>query len=100
MMHTHDFLDQAIIENGAFTPFYEYSSVRTAILEIIKLMNITIQKRPLSINLDTFKLNRIPDLKFDKRRLQQVLINLLSNAIKHQTQGEIKVEAMIIRDGP
>ena len=44
-------------------------------------------------------LNRIPDLKFDKRRLQQVLMNLLSNAIKHQTQGEIKVEAMIIRDG-
>ena len=42
MMHTHDFLDQAIIENGAFTPFYEYGSVKNAVLEIIRLMNITI----------------------------------------------------------
>ena len=44
-------------------------------------------------------MNLIPDLKFDKRRLQQVLINLLSNAIKHQIQGEIKVEVMVIRGG-
>ena len=70
LMHAHDFLDQAIIENGAFVPYYETGSMKTAVLEIIKLMNITIQKRPLTINLDTFKLDAMPTLKFDKRRLQ------------------------------
>ena len=53
LMHAHDFLDQAIIENGAFVPYYETGSMKTAVLEIIRLMNITIQKRPLSIKLDT-----------------------------------------------
>ena len=68
-MHTHDFLDQAIIENGAFVPFYEIGSVNIAVLEIIRLMNITIQKRPLTINYDMKKQERLPLVKFDKRRL-------------------------------
>ena len=35
-------------------------------------------------------------LKFDKRRLQQVLLNLLSNAVKFQTGGIIRVETEVI----
>ena len=34
-----------------------------------------------------------PLLKFDKRRLQQVLLNLLSNACKFQQAGVITVSA-------
>ena len=34
-----------------------------------------------------------PLLKYDKRRLQQVLVNLLSNACKFQEKGEIIVAA-------
>ena len=34
-----------------------------------------------------------PLLKYDKRRLQQVLVNLLSNACKFQEKGVISVKA-------
>ena len=70
LMRAHDFLDQAIIENDAFVPYYESGSIKTAVLEIIRLMNITIQKRPLQIKIDKSMLDAIPTMKFDKRRLQ------------------------------
>ena len=35
--------------------------------------------------------------KFDKRRLQQILLNLLSNAVKYSKVGEILVTAKIQR---
>ena len=38
-------------------------------------------------------------VKFDKHRLQQVLLNLLSNATKYQAEGVIKIFTSIHYDG-
>ena len=81
-MHAHDFLDQQIIEHGTFVPHYDIGRVETAISEMVQIMNYSIQKRKLSIEYEITKTRRTPMLKYDKRRLQQVLLNLLSNACK------------------
>ena len=60
-------------------------------------MNFSVQKRKLQILFDKGKMEKIQILKFDKRRLQQVLLNLLSNACKYQVSGIIEVEVKCIQ---
>ena len=96
MLHANDMLDQRIIENGSFVPQYALGSVREAILEMIQIIKLTLFDRKFDICYDKARLHRIPRaIKFDKRRLQQVLLNLLSNAVKFTSKGEIKVDAIV-----
>ena len=69
LMHSHDFLDQRIIENGYFVPHYETGRLETAISEIVKIMNFSTQKRNLVIMFDASYFKKHPPLRFDKRRL-------------------------------
>ena len=57
------------------------------------MMNYSIHQRRLKIKFDNSMMQHTPMIKFDKRRLQQVLLNLLSNACKFQTTGHIQVKA-------
>ena len=41
----------------------------------------------------------LSNMKFDKRRLQQVILNLLSNAVKFTQEGSIKVHAFVFQEG-
>ena len=83
-LHANDLLDQKIIENGKFTRNITSGSLLTAISEMIELMNTTLNFRDLVIELQIDSEKVIPSFaKFDKRRLQQVLLNLLSNAVKY-----------------
>ena len=83
MMHANDLLDQRIIDNGSFVPNLTSGSIVDTLNEIIELMNTTLTERNLAITLDG-SLNNLPRVaKFDKRRLQQILVNLLSNGIKY-----------------
>ena len=83
MMHANDLLDQRIIDNGSFVPNLTSYSIVDTLNEIIELMNTTLTERNLAITLDG-SLNNLPRVaKFDKRRLQQILVNLLSNGIKY-----------------
>lgn len=67
MLHANDLLDQRIIEHGNFVPVYTEGSVSEAVLEIIKIMHVTLEERRLEIHCKSPKL---PVLKFDRRRLQ------------------------------
>ena len=65
----------------------------------MQLVTFTLKHRKIKIRSETSYINRFyPQLVFDKRRLQQVLLNLLTNAIKFQKNGVIKVKAEIERE--
>ena len=65
-------------------------------MEMIDLMNQTLQFKSLEIKF-LRRDNYIPKFaRFDKRRLQQVLLNLLSNAAKYSKQGTITVTMKIL----
>ena len=81
-------LDQRIIEQGKFAPCYSKSKVSDAISEIVNMVNLTLDQTQLKIVHTRMKGDEI---RFDVRRLQQVLLNILSNAIKYQRVGEITV---------
>ena len=99
LFHANDLLDQEVIKSGMFSPAYRYESVADAVIEIIKIMNWTLQSRNLII-LSQFDFDMQMKLEYDKRRLQQVLLNLISNAIKFQEAGQIRVNVRIkIKDG-
>ena len=89
MLHANDLIDQKIIENGAFVPYFAKGSVVDAIAEIVSIFDLTLEHRKLQI---IFQHKRIPKCKFDKRRLQQVIYNLLSNAVKFSKEGIIKIK--------
>ena len=95
MLHAQDLLDQRIIESKKFVPLYAHSSVNEAMIEIVNMVRLTSTQSHLEIE---YIQNRFPELRFDKRRLQQVLLNLLSNAIKSQSKGVITVLPRIKRE--
>ena len=69
MLHANDLLDQRIIENGCFTPNLTSGSLRDAVMEMIDLMNQTLQFKSLEIKFQRTD-NYIPKFaRFDKRRL-------------------------------
>jgi len=70
--------------------------LKDAILEIVNLVRSTLEgktkevKVVLDRSINTFRI-----MKFDKRRLQQVILNLLSNAVKFTLEGTIVVTASL-----
>ena len=91
MMHANDLLDYRIIENGSFKPNMTFGNILISIKEMIELMNSTLTYKKLTIILEDSDENVPKFAKFDKRRLQQVLLNLLSNAVKYSHKGTIRV---------
>ena len=64
-----------------------------AVNEIAAIVRMMLTQRKLEIKVDKKK---FPNVKFDRRRMQQVLLNLLSNAAKFSTKGEIRVTPSLI----
>ena len=93
LMHANDLLDWRIIEEESFVPNMTISPICCAISEMIDLMNATLVDMNLTIKKLMSK-QIFSHAKFDKRRLQQVLLNLLSNAVKYSKTGTIQVIAL------
>ena len=49
MLHANDLIDQKIIENGAFVPYFAKGSVVDAIAEIVSIFDLTLEHRKLQI---------------------------------------------------
>ena len=83
LFHANDLLDLSFLQTGHFSPTFTNGSPSQAIIEIVDLVQATLEDENLSIELDIESVaEHYQVLKFDKRRLQQVLLNLLSNAVK------------------
>ena len=92
MLHAQDLLDHRIIEHGSFVPTYTKGCVSEAICEIVEMLNLTLTEKKLTI---VYANTTNLELKFDRRRLQSVLLNLLTNATKFQKQGVIEVNSKL-----
>ena len=83
LFHANDLLDLRFLQTGNFTASFYLGSPSQAIREIVNLIQATLEGKDINIMLNVDRLDYChPILKFDRRRLQQVLLNLLSNAIK------------------
>ena len=51
-LHANDLLDQKLIQNGRFCPSYSPDSVHRVIVEIVKIISMTINQRDVKIILD------------------------------------------------
>ena len=89
LLHANDFLDQMLIEKGVFAPCISDGSILDAIVETVTIIEMSISNRLLTIQYSKKLLEQLPEIKFDKRRFQQVLLNILTNATKYQKQGQI-----------
>ena len=85
------------MQRGSFTAHYHPGSLLDAIREIIDLVESTIDEKDITIQLNLNSLSKADcHVKFDKRRLQQVILNLLSNAVKFVSSGPVVVDVNII----
>ena len=80
LCHSHDLLDYNILEHGKLIPFLETTSLEQAVLQVLDISQFDFTYK----NKIKFDLSSIKDChaKFDRTRLQQVLLNLMTNAHK------------------
>ena len=94
MCHSNDLLDYNVLDRGTLVENLVMTSIEQAVCEVLAIARFDASKKQ-SILVDLSKI-RGKQAKFDKRRLQQVLLNLSLNAIKFTKKGTIKFEAEIL----
>jgi signal transduction histidine kinase len=94
----NDILDLSMVEAGAADVADEVVKVSTIVEAAVRLIGQTAAKRSLKIERDLP--DRLPMLRADPRKLQQILLNLLSNAIKFTPpRGRVRLKAWNSEDG-
>ena len=68
LFHANDLLDSRVLQNGSFVPVLSRSSVSDALLEIVEMMQWTLQNRELDIQ-SAYNKHHTDPLYFDRRRL-------------------------------
>lgn len=88
LCYSNDLIDNSMIEHGKLIPHLEFGSPEKAILEIIEVVRTDCQTKKLALSLQLEGIHSLA-MKFDRQRLQQVVLNLAKNAIKFShTSGE------------
>ncbi len=80
----NNLLDITTIESGKFHMDFKKGDIEPFIRERIEINRLNANKKNIVINEELFN---VPDLFFDRDRINQVLDNLLSNAIKFSPKG-------------
>ena len=52
LLHANDLLDQSLIENGSFSPSFAKSSLAEAVLQMVKLVRLTLTQKKVVIQCD------------------------------------------------
>lgn len=94
----NDILDLSMVEAGAADIADELVEVSTIVDAAVRLIGQTAAKRSLKVERELP--DRLPMLRADPRKLQQILLNLLSNAIKFTPPtGRVRIKAWNSEDG-
>lgn len=87
----NDLLDIAAIESGKVTLDWKTGPVEAVVKEIAESNQILAEKKGIVLTYEAA--DAIPQVRFDPRRIEEVLRNLVSNAIKFTPQkGAIRVK--------
>jgi signal transduction histidine kinase len=104
----NDLLDISVIDSGEMNLSMASGNLVVLISEIIRLDQITADRKAISINFEHFDVPEI--LTFDTRKMRQVIDNLISNAIKFSPHNSAimvtakgndgKIEFQVKDEGP
>jgi PAS/PAC sensor hybrid histidine kinase len=86
----NDVLDLSKLESGNFETTKELCDFGTLCASIIALFKTKFQQKNLA---SISKIDNIPPVYIDKRRIKQILFNLLGNALKFTGKGSIELDA-------
>ena len=81
MCYSNDLVDNSLLEHGRFVPCLEFGSPEQAITEILDIVHVDCESKGLSCKVD-LDIIKGTTMKFDYKRLQQVMLNLMKNAVK------------------
>jgi two-component system, OmpR family, phosphate regulon sensor histidine kinase PhoR len=79
------------VESDEFELNQENVDIKELILKAVKIFNQKIEKKNLDIKIDIEK--KLPLIKGDSFKLEQMIINLLDNAVKYTEEGNIDISA-------
>jgi signal transduction histidine kinase len=86
-----EILDITKIETGQLSLRPEPLDLRTAITEVVPLVEGMLKDKPVELIVELS--HELPLLQADRMRVHQILLNLLSNAAKFTKAGRIKIRA-------
>ena len=70
LFHANNLLDQEFLQNGNFSPVYEYGSITKALHNVVQMIRLTLTGQDIRIKLNHTNIRSLyPLLSFDKRRL-------------------------------
>lgn len=79
------------VESDEFDLSQEQINIKELILRVIKIFHQKIDQKNLDIEVDIE--DKLPKVRGDSFKLEQMLINLLDNAVKYTEEGKIEVSA-------
>lgn len=86
----HDLFDLAKMEEGQTTLSMEQLDLKEIVKTSVQKVKIKAEKKKLSLQLALH--DRVPFIRGDHRRMEQVLLNLLENAVQYTESGGISVQ--------
>ncbi|MBU0683942.1 MAG: ATP-binding protein [Candidatus Omnitrophota bacterium] len=85
----NDILDFQTFESGKMVFKMENNDINEVVKETKEIMNLVAKEKGLNfiLNLD----ERLPKIKFDRDKINQVIVNLVSNSLKLTEKGSITI---------
>lgn len=85
----NDLFDLSKIEEGQIKLTLEWLDLKEIIKTAVRKVKLKAEKKRLSLQMDLH--DRVPVIRGDRRRMEQVLLNLLENAIRYTEKGSVLV---------
>lgn len=85
----NDLFDLSKMEEGQIKLSIEWLDLKEIIKTAVRKVKLKAEKKRLSLQMDLH--DRVPVIRGDRRRMEQVLLNLLENAIRYTEKGSVLV---------